>query len=182
MDLGGENDYNEISNETYFAYCINLSYSGYKIDHQNSDTPLGRNNDKYTFYQQFYFSLDSSSVLQVHWNVIKYKEEKGLFGLFDNFLNKKNEYTSIDISNIEQVKIERILEYENEVPEIGSMKMKGFAFIFMKNEHNKYIEYIRNKKSILDVLADIRALFSALYSVFSFIFIFILVILIIIKL
>ena len=55
MALGGENDYNEISNETYFACCINLSYSGYKIDHQNSDTPLERNNDKYTFYQQFYF-------------------------------------------------------------------------------------------------------------------------------
>ena len=50
------------------------------------------------------------------------------------------------------------------------MKMKGFAFIFMKNEHNQYIEYIRNKKSILDVLADIGALFSSLYSVFSFIF------------
>ena len=32
--------------------------------------------------------------------------------------------------------------------------------------------YIRNKKSILVVLADIGALFSALYSVFSFIFYF----------
>ena len=40
----------------------------------------------------------------------------------------------------------------------------------MRNTHTQYTEYIRSKKSILDVFADIGALFSTLYSVFSFIF------------
>ena len=40
----------------------------------------------------------------------------------------------------------------------------------MINNHNQYTEYIRSKKSILDVLANIGALFSTLFSVFTFIF------------
>ena len=40
----------------------------------------------------------------------------------------------------------------------------------MINNHNHYTEYIRSKKSILDVLANIGALFSTLFSVFTFIF------------
>ena len=30
----------EIDNNTNFAYYLTISYSGYKIDHQNTDTPL----------------------------------------------------------------------------------------------------------------------------------------------
>ena len=85
LDFCENNCDDEISDETIFAYLIYISYSGYKIDHQNTDTPLERNNDKYTFHQEFYFSTESSSLFQVFWNVITYKEEKGLLGLFDNF-------------------------------------------------------------------------------------------------
>ena len=40
----------------------------------------------------------------------------------------------------------------------------------MNNNHKQYTEYKKNKKSILDVLADIGALFSTLFSVFTSIF------------
>ena len=101
----------KLNNESIF-YVLNITYSGYKIDHNNKNTPLERNNDKYTFYKELIFSLDKSSIIQINWNVIKYKEERGIFSLFDNLLNVQNEFTSIDIDNVEQIKTEKLLIME----------------------------------------------------------------------
>ena len=91
----------EIDNDTNIAYYVNISYSGYKIDHQNKNIPLETNNDKYTFYRQLYFQLSKTTFHYVNWNLIKYKEERGLYRLFDNFLHKKYEFTAIDIDQID---------------------------------------------------------------------------------
>jgi len=156
----------KLNNESIF-YVLNITYSGYKIDHNNKNTPLERNNDKYTFYKELIFSLDKSSIIQINWNVIKYKEERGIFGLFDNLLNVQNEFTSIDIDNVEQIKTEKLLIMEE--PEIP-LKMRVFAMVNMTNSHNQYIEYVRTEKLVLEVLADIGSLFSTFYSVFYFIY------------
>jgi len=50
------------------------------------------------------------------------------------------------------------------------MKYKVLSIIRMKNDHNQYIEYTRLKKSFLDVLANIGALFSTIFTIFNFIF------------
>ena len=44
-------------NEANVLYDLTINYSGYKIDHQNDNIPLERNNDKYTFYKEFFFLL-----------------------------------------------------------------------------------------------------------------------------
>ena len=160
--------FNNEENETNAIYYINISYSWYKIDHENKNTPLERNNDKYSFYKEFYFNFNQSTFYEVNWNIIKYKEERGLFALFDNLFDKKYEFTAIDIYSIEKVTMSKTLELG--LPEIPTVKFKFLGVIKMLNKHNQYIEYIRNKKSFLDVLADIGALFSTLFSVFSFIF------------
>ena len=82
-------EFNNKENETNAIYYLNISYSGYKIDHENKNTPLERNNDKYHFYHEFYFNLNQSTFYEVNWNIIKYKEERGLFALFDNLFDKK---------------------------------------------------------------------------------------------
>ena len=156
----------KLNNESIF-YVLNITYSGYKIDHNNKNTPLERNNDKYTFYKELIFSLDKSSIIQINWNVIKYKEERGIFSLFDNLLNVQNEFTSIDIDNVEQIETEKLLIMEE--PEIP-LKMRVFAMVNMTNSHNQYIEYVRTEKLVLEVLADIGSLFSTFYSVFYFIY------------
>ena len=156
----------KLNNESIF-YVLNITYSGYKIDHNNKNTPLERNNDKYTFYKELIFSLDKSSIIQINWNVIKYKEERGIFGLFDNLLNVQSEFTSIDIDNVEQIKTEKLLIMEE--PDIN-FKMRVFAMVNMTNSHNQYIEYVRTEKLVLDVLADIGSLFSTFFSVFTFIY------------
>ena len=73
-----EDDYTELT------YLLNISYSGYKIDHQNDKIPLEKNSDKFPFYKEFYFTFNKSTLYNVHWDIIKYREEKGLLGLFDN--------------------------------------------------------------------------------------------------
>ena len=160
--------YNDENNKTNLIYYLNITYSGYKIDHENKDTPLERNNDKYSFYKEFDFNLDSSTFYEVNWNVIKYKEERGLYALFDDLFDKKYEFTGIDIDYIEKTTVNKQLVLAP--PGLDFYKFKILGMINMRNKHNQYVEYIRNKKSILDVLADIGALFSTLFSVFSFIF------------
>ena len=155
-------------NETNYAYILNISYSGYKIDHENDEKPLEENSDKYTFYKEIYFTMDRTSVVKVNWEVIKYKEERGLLGLFDNFNGRKNEFAAIDIDSIEQTYMEKVLEDRSE--ELPGLSFKLICAIDMKNEHNQYVEYKRIKKSLLDVFANIGALFSTIFTIFSYIY------------
>ena len=71
------------------TYILNISYSGYKIDHQSNTIPLEKNSGKYPFYKELFFSFGKSTIYDIDWGVIKYKEERGLIGLFDNYINKK---------------------------------------------------------------------------------------------
>ena len=146
-------------------YILNISYSGYKIDHQNKNIPLERNSNEYPFYKVLYFSLSKTTVFNINWGYIKYKEERGLLGLFDNFSKDKKEYFSIDIDSINQINSEKTLEIDD-----GLLCTKYIAMIFMKSDNNQYIQYIRLKKSILDIFANIGALFSSIFTIFSYIF------------
>ena len=155
-------------NETDLFYVLNISYSGYKIDHENNEIPFEENSDKYIFYKEIFFSKNRTSVVTVNWEVIKYKEERGLLGLFDNFNHKKDEYTAIDIDSIEQTYMERILEERNE--ELPGLSLRLICNINMENKHNQYIEYKRIKKSLLDVFANICALYSTIFTIFSYMY------------
>ena len=49
----------EKKEETDLTYILNISYSGYKIDHQNEKIPLEKNSDKYNilFIKNFFFLI-----------------------------------------------------------------------------------------------------------------------------
>ena len=157
-----EHDYTDLT------YVLKMTYPGYKIDHQSDEIPLEKNSDKYPFYKELFFSFSKTTFYDINWGIIKYKEERGLLGLFDNLFNKKNVYTSIDIDSIEPTSTERGIELAD--PEIPFIKFKILCIINMNNDHNQYIEYVRLKKSLLDVFANIGALFSSIFTVFNFIF------------
>ena len=157
----------EKKEETDLTYILNISYSGYKIDHQN-DIPLEKNSDKFPFYKELFFTLSKSTFFQINWGVIKYKEERGLLGLFDNLFNIKSKFTSIDIDSIEKTNTEGAIVFEEK--NVPNVKYKILSMIRMKNDHNQYSEYTRLKKSFLDVLANIGALFSTIFTIFNFIF------------
>ena len=152
-------------------YLLNISYWGYKIDHRNDKIPLEKNSDKCPFYKEIYFSLSKSRIYNINWGIITYKEEMGLLGLFDNFFNIKNRYTSIDIDSIEEISIERTIDVTDVLEmDFIDFNYKILSIINMNKGYNQYIEYTRTKKSILDVFANIGALFSTLFTIFDFIF------------
>ena len=153
------------SNDNDIVYILNMTYSGYKIDHQSEDSPLERNRDKYIFYKEFYFTFNKTTIFNVNWEVITYKEERGIFGLFDKLTDKKYEFSGIDISYIEHFYTEKNIELDR-----SPLKYIVLAVINMRNIHDQNIEYKRIKRSLLDVLANIGALYSTFFSVFSFVF------------
>ena len=146
------------------AYILNITYSGYKIEHQNEKIPLETNNEKYLFNKELLFSYNKSSIFRINFELIKYKEEKGLLGIFDNWLNKKNEYSCITIESIDEANTEKAID-------LGlGLEFKILSIIHFNTQGNQIVEYIRTKKSALDVFANIGSLFSTFFNLFSFIF------------
>ena len=157
------------SSDDELVYSIEINYTGYKIDHQNENIPLETNNLNHTFTKELFFSLDKTDIFRINFEIIKYKEEKGLLGLFDNWMNNSNEYSCIDIESVEKTESKNYLSLE-----FGEGGLKFVIKILGTIEFNsdKYVveEYIRNKKSLLDILANIGSLFSTFLTIFSFFF------------
>ena len=159
---------NEDKNDNIIAYVLRLNYSGYKINHQSKDIPLETNNDKYIFYKEFYFFFTKTTYININWQKIYYKEERRPLDLIYGLSYEKKEYTAIDIDSF--------VYFSNDIPidynfdEVNTFTKRVLVIIQMKNENNQYIEYIRTKNNILEVFADIGALYSSIFSIFAFIF------------
>ena len=147
------------------SYEINFTYHGYKIDHQNK-IPLKAKSDNYSFHKELYFSLNKTTLFEVDWEIIKYKEEKGLLDLFHNWFNKKTEYIAFDIVSIDKLTTENIINLD--FLEIYGLKL--LSIIYFNDKNTQYLEYKRTKKSPLDVIANIGSLFSTFLIIFSYIF------------
>ena len=157
----------EETNDDMF-YIMDINYPGYKIDHQNKTTPLEKN-DNNTFTEVLYFNYDKMSIFEINFDFLKYKEEKGLLGLFDNWMNKKNEYNCISIGSVKKNNAQTILDMD-EGEEGYKEIIKILSVIIFDNDNYQIEEYVRKKRSPLDVLANIGSLFSTLFTVFSFLF------------
>lgn len=144
-----------------FGYIFEIKYQGYKLDHQGS-IPLI--NDSNIYFSEYYpFSSHKKFGYISNWEALKYKDNRGTFGFFDKILNKNNEYIS--------GKIKTIYSINNDTP--FNMNNQNFVLIVaLENNYDQYIEYQRQEKDILNVIANIGSLFSTCFSVFIFIFAF----------
>ena len=145
-----------------------LVYTGFDLDH-SAVIPLKINPDKPNyisisddFYYQGYFKLI------LNWEVIKYKDEKSLI---DSLTKNKKEYTFGHIKPDYQIETR---PYEtNTIRSDYNERIGYYVNVFdlsIKNEHYEYLFYKRKKIEILDVLANIGALFSTLKFFFTFAF------------
>ena len=146
------------------GYYLKMTYKGYKLDHQSPSIPLDINADKY-FIEEYPFFFNSTFLRLSQWEVIKYKEERGIMGLFDDLFNIQNEYTAGYISSSQTYTLDHPLE----IGGIGG-KTKFIGIFGLENNHKQYTEYTRIKKSVLDVLANIGALFSTFFACFIFVY------------
>ena len=153
-----------LNDEDYskFDYYFEIIYNGFELDHSKS-IPL-KNNKNILFKNYFFFSFNNTKLQGITWEVIKYKEERGIMRLFDKMMGRKNEYISGYISPSEFTYIGHPVFSQN----ITNTKVLS-EYIMVKGLR-QYIEYKRRKISMLDVLANIGALFSTLFSCFTFAF------------
>jgi len=140
-----------------FGYTIQIDYKSKKIDLQNSPKPITEDDfwnriEENFFYKYLYFKI-------LKWEVIKYKDQTTLF---DRFLNESKECTSGYFSEILSTLA------EDEI--ITNRTNKLLLSLSFSNRHQKYIEYKRKRKTILDVVVKISSLFQTIRFAFLFFF------------
>ena len=147
-----------------FDYYLEIKYNGFVLNHQE-DIPL-KNDSNVIFKKILTFSYTHTVIKFLSWEIIKYKEEKGISRIFDKLMGKKNEYTSGYISSIESIDINHPIINRKK---ISDKNLKIIGEFLMSSEKN-YTEYKRRKISLLDVISKIGALFMTFYSFFIFVF------------
>ncbi len=149
-----EDDYGD------FGYFFELKYQGYKFEHQKS-IPLITNDSNIYFVEEYPFTINKLTVYEINWEILKYKENRGIYGLYDTIMKIKNEYTSGYIESDNSVNNDKpiIIDY-----------IKIISIVYMENKHERYTEYQRTKNDILDLIADIGSLYQTFFSIFIFIF------------
>ena len=138
--------------KTDFGYIAKLSYTGFKLLHQN-DIPLQNNKSIFTESHLFFFSIPLANIY--NWEVVKYREIKGTFSrLFNRLINNKeeNQYIGGHIVSSNPYPFGEQFEqrYLKEFPEY-----KILSYIFVSNSYDKYRLYERKKIEIADVIGNI---------------------------
>ena len=154
-----ENESNCILKEkdiSKYGYKLKISFNTAKIDLQNHPTPIIKD-VLITKYLQIPFYFKYAYNINYDWEVIKYIEQNTLL---DRFRKKKEEF-SWQFSNI----MSYIIDDEEEINIYK--KLLDVNFI---NFHSSYIQFMRKRKTLLDLVAKITALFQTLYFCFSFAF------------
>ena len=143
-------------------YDLNINFLGYYCDHQNPVSPIMREQD----YETFLFSINNNiDYYKFNWEIIKYEEEKSFSGLFGGpniyyggFFTRSIQYSVPEEGPIEYprnsgeyYKVVTVLQFER----------KNFAY---------YENYIREKISIFDAIANICSLIITIYGIITFIF------------
>ena len=160
------NDEEKEHNKLFNAYEITFNYTGQKVDHQNSESPL-----KNEYIQNdFMFSInDKMSFSQLKWKTIKYTEERGLLGMFDDWFGISNEYYGgvfIDpiIFNID------FSENYKQIEKQHGVKVVSYVAIYPEDPNNYFDLYSRTKKGVFDPISSICSLALTVYNGFIFVF------------
>jgi len=134
-----------------------------KIDNQNSSKPIVYDN---LIYNTRYLNSNFKSFIYniFYWKVIKYKEKKGISRLFDKLFDLKSEYFTGYYA------YDRVFQEDSYVRTNKGSYYKLLIRIELINDHSVYDEYQRSKKTELDVLSTISALFTPIRLVFLFIY------------
>ena len=152
-------------NKNMNLYEITLNYTGFKVDHQNSENPL----KKEYFQYDFALSIDEKmSAIMLRWKNIKYTEERGIAGMFDSWFGITSEFNGgsfMDplIFNIEISESFKQLEAQG-------LKFLGLISMNKEDANNYYDLYSRTKKGRFDPIANICSLALTIYSGFIFVY------------
>jgi len=146
-------------------YELTFNYSGSKIDHQNSDSPLKEE------YIQTDFTLsinDKISVFVLRWKTIKYTEERGIAGLFDDWFGITNEYYGGLFMDPLVYNIENPESFKER--ETDGLKIIGMIAVNQEEPNNYMDLYSRTKKGVFDPISSICSLALTVFNAFTFVY------------
>ena len=161
------------------SYYLDFEYRGYNIDHQSETqkAPIEEIPEGYYFRQSIQF-LENTNIAFLNWNLVEYKEKKGIFGqLFDEIIGNKNIYYGRQLSSLTTYTGDDHIrdlptnntEYWNLIDE------KGNHFIVLLSTQNiiiwDYERYTRTAKSIFTSLAEVCALSSTIKNIITLVYI-----------
>ena len=161
------------SNYTYKFGEVYIRYPGYPINHFN-DPPVDETKPSENSRDIWYrYQLEFEEYLY-DWEVIKYKDQKSLF---DILTDRKSEYIFGHIKNMKNNKTyfqigdefyERIARRIEDYEELGFyLAISNIQFYC---DFDNYLFHKRKKVELLDVIANIGALFSTIKFIFSLFF------------
>ena len=145
-----------IENSSKIGLFFQVSYQGFKIDHQNSNSPFIMER-KFIIAEDIYF--DNFTNIPANWHNIEYKEKKG------SFIKKDNIFT--------RGYIDDIYPFISKNGIINDDEGKNYivlANFYINNKHIKRTQYERTSKSILDYIANVFSFYSNVFFIVKYIF------------
>ena len=155
-----------ISKNGYLSFLIR--YNGFVFDHQNKTSPLYRTD--LGIGEEYLIFLDKYESITNKWSIVKYREEKGFFSIFDKLNNKDDEdygdYIGLRQKSSEKIDINDPF-YFDKVNKKTFIVLEEVSFVLDLNYNE---EYKRIPKSLLDTLANICSISMTIYNGFCLIF------------
>ena len=145
-------------------YYLIVNYSGFKLNHQNEESPITR---EYTTNKYIFSIKEKLSIYYLRWKTIIYSEEKSFTGIFGKKNDAKfgGEFLDPIIVTSDEDDIYAVSEYKKR-----GKKILSYIFINFNENQNYYDRYSRKGKNIFDSIASICSLCATIYDIFIFIF------------
>ena len=145
-------------------YYLIVNYSGFKLNHQNEESPITR---EYTTNKYIFSIKEKLSIYYLRWKTIIYSEEKSFTGIFGKKNDAKfgGEFLDPIIATSDEDDIYAVGEYKKR-----GKKILSYIFINFNENQNYYDRYSRKGKNIFDSIASICSLCATIYDIFTFIF------------
>ena len=150
---------------------LSLYYNGFTLDHQNKTSPLYRKDNEAASHKlSLHYDFFNPSRRFYRWNLIRYKEQKGFFSMFEN--EEDNDYIGLGIKAYDYSEMtsndgsKNIFEYL--IDEKSFHRFRVLGRIIFNVDFNHCDEYKRIPKSFLDTLANIFSLSMTLLNGLSY--------------
>ena len=157
-------------NRSFFTFKAGLQ--GFILDHQNENIPLHLVTGKTYFPSKQNIIFNNPIYIQYNWRTIKYKKDPGLFRFLDKLKDideEKQKYIGIKgYGDIYVQPMKYMIENEKELIEnINGTKYRTLGEVKFSIDFNRYEEYSRVKKDILDYLSSVCSLSTTIFNILS---------------
>ena len=147
------------------SYYLQFEYQGFKIEHQDPKKPIQRLTGDWYEYELLQF-LENTNIIYLNWEIIEYREEKGIFGkTLDKTLGFNNTYyggyyKSKDVFTDDGHIKNFTQRFWNDIRDLNGNRFIMLLYLESKLADNHYEIYTRKAASVLDLLASIASLSS----------------------